>query len=176
MLALTPVFVGWHQPFQTFRYREMKRAIHLRTLSRIVSASDSDRVIVLDEGPVYLLARQLVLGAAALDNAAFARWWHRTLDHWARALRLVVWLDADSACLAERIRQRPGRPPIPDVMVDDALLLFLERYRAAYDRVLGRLSQQRGAAVLSIDTGSHVPAAIAERVLMEIGRPAPAHD
>ena len=168
--ALMPLFVDLHRPFRTVRLREMKRALHLKTLARLVSRTDAPHVIVLDEGPVYMLTRQLVLGASAMDNDAFYWWWQRTLDHWAHTLHLVVWLDADSACLAQRIRQRPGRPPIRDVR-DESLLPFLERYRSAFARVLAALSRRSGPTVLPIDTEQLAPEAIAARVLMEIPNP-----
>jgi hypothetical protein len=162
--ALIPLFVELHRPFDVVRYREMKRALHLNALYRLVHQVEASRVVVLDEGPMYFLTRQLVLGPSALENEAFCSWWRSTLERWADSLSLVVWLDADTACLTTRIRQRPGRQPIPD-LADDSLVPFLDRYRGAFARVIGTMARPRGPRVLSIDTAQLKPAAIAERVL-----------
>lgn len=137
--------------------RELKRVLHLTTLHRLVTQAQGPQRIAFDEGPLYLLTRQLVLNPSALSDPAFSAWWHATVEHWAEALQLVVWLDASNACLSRRLRGRPGRPPIPDLH-DAALLPFLERYRVAFVTVLAALVRGRTPPMVSIDTTQMPPA------------------
>lgn len=143
--------------------------LHLTTLHRLVTHAQGSRCITFDEGPLYILTRQLVLNPSALDDPTFSAWWYATAARWAETLQLIVWLDADDACLSRRIRQRPGPPPIADLQ-DEALLSFLERYRGAFVTVLAALLRTHTPPMVSIDTSNLPPAEAASVILSALPR------
>lgn len=159
---LMSTFLGMHWPPHMPRRKEMKRMLYLTTLHRRVAAR-SHPALAFDEGPVYMLTRLLAVGDAPMTNPAFLRWWRHTLRQWAATLQLIVVLDAENECLVERIRRRPGPPPIPD-LDDRALFPFLSRYRAGFARVIGELTRDGGPAVLRLDSGRVNVETLAERV------------
>lgn len=163
---LLPTLVRLHLPFRGFRQQEMKRVLYLTTLERMLSgaATHRDEIRVLDEGPVYMLARMLYFNERLMTDAAFRRWWGVAASRWARVLDAVVWLDADTAILARRIRERPGRPPVSDTR-DAHLLPFLRRYRRCYSRVMHDLAVFGGPLVVHIDSGRMPVDVIAQDVL-----------
>jgi shikimate kinase len=174
-LGLAPAFMKFHSPCRRLFWKEMKRMLHLATLHRIVTAQGhgNSGTRVFDEGPVYMLARMLQLGADRFDNEALRHSWEEAAQRWARILRLIVWLDADSATLARRIRSRPGPPPVNDTR-DVSLIPFLDRYRACYAEVLQAMTTDgRGPAVITFDTGRSSVHAIAERLIAVVGTPCP---
>ena len=173
-LSLLPRFVRFHSPFEALFRKEMKRVLYLTTLERVLNETreTTPPVLVMDEGAAYMLARMLYFGGPILENEAFREWWHSAVARWARALRILVWLDADTGILAHRIRARGGRPPICD-LGDAALVPFLERYRACYRMVVRQLTATEGPVVTAIDTGSCGLDAVAARALAAIHRAIP---
>lgn len=151
--ALVPTLLRLHQPFHRVLRREMKRVLHLAALRRTVEETRRlpDAVVLMDEGPIYMLGRLLFLADRALDTDAFRVWWGAAVDDWAGALDTIIWLDAATPVLINRIRGRAGTPPIADTG-DAALTAFLARYRTCYARVLSRLEGPGGPAIVRIDT------------------------
>ena len=125
--------------------------------------------LVLDHGPLFRLAQLDAFGPPVAATAAFRRWWDATLDEWAELLDLVVCLDAPEQLLVQRIRSRDQRHIL--LGADDATSRdFLGRYRASYDRVLGRIRRRSPEAVLTLRTEAETPEALALQVLRRLGR------
>jgi shikimate kinase len=129
----------------------------------------SPQVIVLDQGPVYLLAEMREFGPEILKGEGAAKFWKKIYRRWAATLDMVVWLDAEDNCLMERIRIRNKEHMIKDepsaIVID-----FLDRYRRAFDHVLSRLeANTSGPRVLRIDTGKQQPGDVVNRILVEFG-------
>jgi hypothetical protein len=109
-------------------------------------------VVVLDEGPVFILARLLALGRpTALRDPILVHRQEAAVRHWRDALDLIVWLDAPDEVLADRIRRR-GQSHVVKYAEPAAVLSFLRGFRTAFDRVLDSLTSSRGVARLSLDT------------------------
>ena len=163
--ALVPTLFRLHQPFHRVLRREMKRVLHLAALRRTVEEARADlgTVVLVDEGPVYMLGRLLFLADRALDTDAFREWWQDAVDEWADVLDRVIWIDAETPVLIKRIRGRVGMPPIADTG-DAALTAFLARYRTCYARVITRLEQGHGPTIVRIDTTTLTVPALAARV------------
>lgn len=118
-------------------------------------------LVLLDHGPIFRLALLREFGPALAGDPAFARWWERSLEAWARLLDVVVLLDAPDDVLQRRIDERArghavkGRPR-------DEVVEFVGRYRRAFADILGRCA---GPVVLRFDTQSESARRIADAVL-----------
>jgi gluconate kinase len=110
-------------------------------------------VLVLDHGPIFLLAGLQVLGPSPLTGNAARSWWAAMYRQWAAALDMVVWLDAPDPVLARRIRQRDQVHFVKDEP-DVAIFEFLQQFRAAFYTVIEGLGAAgRGPPLLHLDTG-----------------------
>jgi shikimate kinase len=132
-------------------------------------ASSSSTAIVLDQGPVFLLARLFWLGPEGLRGQTAEKWRKSMYTHWTAALDLVVWLDASDAVLLERIRTRDKWHAVKDRSQSEALD-FLSRYRAAYGQVMSALTANGGGPkVLRVDTARESLDGVVDRVLTDLG-------
>jgi hypothetical protein len=120
-------------------------------------------LIIVDEGPVYMLARLLGFGSAGVEHSRFGREWLGSIDWWRRRLDAVVWLDAPDETLAARIRSRPKRHRAKHAS-DAALREFLSCYRAAFATVVTRLTSTNGPRAIYVDSAAPVDLEV-ERVL-----------
>jgi hypothetical protein len=122
------------------------------------------RALILDEGPVFMMALLQALGDESLRTRALEGWWRDLFGRWAGAVDLIVWLDASDPVLTERIRNRDQAHLFKEA--DDPVIhAFLARYRDAYESVIARLTTSSGPRVLRIDTEREPPQAILGRVL-----------
>ena len=131
------------------------------------NAKKSAKVIVLDQGPVYLLAEMREFGPEYLKCKQAEKLWVELFSRWAGTLDMIVWLDAQDIDLIERIRNREQEhvvknEPAPKV------LEFLERYRNAFEDVLSMLeANSPGLRVLRFDTSLKNPGEIVDKLLGE---------
>jgi len=168
-ISLLPTFIALHRPPRRLLWKEMKRITYLRTLRRAIAveACRPEGVIVLDEGPVYMMARIRMYGGAPVRSAAFDPWWREVVGEWRRALDLVVWLDAPDSILARRLRSRAQRHRLQSAE-DRHIEEFLVSYRAAYDEVMTVLAKEGGVRVVKFRTDRQTPDRIAEKVALEL--------
>jgi shikimate kinase len=126
----------------------------------------NNSIILLDQGPVYLLSEVGEHGSNRLRGEQIWQVWYR---QWAAMLDAFVWLDAADECLLERIRNRDKEHPVknkPAHVVSE----FLARYRRAYEDSLSRLTDNRsGIKILRFDTTRQLPEVIANQLLEEFG-------
>jgi hypothetical protein len=129
-----------------------------------------DDIILLDQGPVYLLTEASEFGPEYLRKKKSAVLLLNDLySRWAHILDLVVWLDAADNDLAERIRTREKGHPVKERSMETTLE-FLACYRKAYERTIARLSANHsGLKVLRFDTSSTSLPEIACQLLPEFG-------
>lgn len=130
----------------------------------------NDDIILLDQGPVYLLTETSEFGPEYLRTKKSAiRLWESLYSRWANILDLVIWLDAADSDLAERIRSRDKGHPVKERSMETTLE-FLVCYRKAYERTIARLSANHpGLKVLRFDTSRTSPQDIACQLLPEFG-------
>jgi hypothetical protein len=126
------------------------------------------KIIVLDQGPVYLLAEMREFGPAYLLHEDARNFWQEIYCRWAATLDLIVWLDAEDIYLLERIQMRAKEHVVkhePTPVVYD----FLARYRRAYDYVVSELKNcPNGPQVLRFDTSIQRTAEIVSDLLTEL--------
>jgi adenylate kinase family enzyme len=123
--------------------------------------------VLLDHGPLFLLATLDAFGPPVTATATFRRWWERTLDGWADLLDVVIWLDAPEPLLIERIRSREQRHVLRGAD-DPTSRQFLHRYRTSYERVLERVDRCSPGAVLSLRTDTQTPSVLAAQVTQRL--------
>ena len=134
-----------------------------------VEASKSDKVIVLDQGPVYLLAETSELGPNCLKSSKAEKFWQCVYRRWAATLDMVIWLDTDNSLLFERIQTRAKGHVVKNEPAQTAYK-FLESYRTAYEHIFRRLkSNAGGPRIIHFDTGQDPPDEVADQLLVECG-------
>ena len=131
-------------------------------------AARSEGIIVLDQGPVFILSWLSEFGPEGLKCQSPGTWWDNMIKQWAAALAAVIRLDASDAVLVERINARSkshavkGKP-------EEEMHRFLTRGRVSMEAVISRLAVNGGPRVLRFDTGQESPDQIAEKVLAAFG-------
>lgn len=149
--AWLAILNGWSNVLQ----RELKR---------------NNDIILLDQGPVYLLTETSEFGPEYLRRKTAAKLlWQDLYSRWADVLDVVVWLDAADTDLTERIRRREKGHPVKDRSIETTFE-FLVCYRRAYERTISRLlANHPGLKILRFDTSRTSPQEIASQLLLEFG-------
>ena len=129
---------------------------------------DDGKTIILDQGPVYLMAEVRLFGPEYLKQKDAERFWEKLYHRWETALSTIVCLDAADAILMDRIRVREQEHVVKtetaDVMCD-----FLNKYRMEYKSLLSNFTAGwPGLRILQFDTGIQQPHVIAEQLLHEL--------
>jgi hypothetical protein len=131
-------------------------------------ASRDRGIIVLDQGPVFILSWLSAFGPDGLKGQVAEDWWNNVIEQWAATLDMVVCLDAPDTVLIGRINDRSKSHAVKGRPQQD-VLTFLARGRASMDEVLARLSAGGGPTVLRFDTARRSPDQIADELLVEFG-------
>jgi hypothetical protein len=127
-----------------------------------------NKVILLDQGPVYLLAEIRAFGPEYLRQRTAERLWQSLYNRWADTLHVVLWLDAADVILLDRIRNRPQEH---FVKFQPAAVVYevLDRYRTEYEFLLSILTALKAdLKVLRFDTGRQQPQDIINQFFSEI--------
>jgi hypothetical protein len=155
---------------------EIKKIVYVEEWHRVLTRQgiDTNRVIVVDQGPIFNLATLHGFGPDWFRRDGFHGWWSRMFDQWSRALQAVVYLDAPPEVLMKRIRSRETKHEIKESS-ELEMREFLARYQNAYRHVLSALAARRELQIVQIETGSHtesaVTALVSEALEQELTRP-----
>jgi hypothetical protein len=140
------------------------------------TVQNSSQVMILDQGPIYLLAEMREFGPEFLKSQQADRFWQRMFSEWAAILDMVVWLDTTDDQLVNRIRSRDQGHTMkaePAPAVSD----FLARYRRMFDGVLSKLRiHNHGLRLLRFDTGQQAPEEIVNCLFTELDQSTPAYE
>ncbi len=154
-LELIPRLLGLYRPgIRQLTRREFAWMTILNGWAALLHTETKadNKVIILDQGPVYLMAELRVFGPEYLRQEAAGRLWQDLYDRWADTLDMIVWLDAPDEVLFDRIRIRQQEHIMktePAVTVYE----FLGRYRAEYEFILSILTAKMASLkVLRFDT------------------------
>jgi hypothetical protein len=123
--------------------------------------------ILLDEGPVFSMARMLAFNERSPGYGMVALYVEDAAARWASILDAVVCLDADDAVLTERIRSRRKAHRIKE-SGEEAATEFLRRYRRSYDTVTAHLASA-GVIVHRLDTAALSMADLATDLVTILG-------
>jgi hypothetical protein len=127
----------------------------------------TDQVILLDQGPVFMLAEMRKFGPEYLTRKTTEKFWQRLYCKWANTLDLIIWLDAKDDALMKRIQVRPKEHLVKHQSAP-AISDFLAGYRRTYEDIVAALgSCLNGPRVLRFDTGMLMPSQIIKQLLTE---------
>jgi shikimate kinase len=173
-LALAPAAVELITENPRTWWPGMRQLVRLRTLHPAVAreTGSADVAIILDEGPLFSLARLTVFQNANRGTGRLAREWRAELTRWAGELDVVVWLDAPDTVLAQRIRNRRKRHDVKNG-TDGEVTEFLSRYRSAYRTILDHLRAAGRVRIVEIQTNENTTDRIAEDILVALGHGKP---
>lgn len=115
--------------------------------------SGDQKVLLLDQGPIFLMAILSEFGPEGLRAPDIQNYWEKVYEQWISTLNMVIWLDTLDEILVNRIRTRQDEHMVKD-KTDQEIRDFLGKYREAYERLIGTLSMaNREIRVLKLDTG-----------------------
>jgi energy-coupling factor transporter ATP-binding protein EcfA2 len=131
-------------------------------------SNDGNKVIILDQGPVYLLAEMRLFGPEYLRQKAAEILWQDLYGCWSATLDMVVWLDAANDVLFERIRNR-RQEHIVKTQPAPVVYEFLNCYRTEYELILSNLRANNASLkLLEFDTGQKQSGDIVKKFLSEL--------
>jgi AAA domain len=169
-MELTPSFVPLWREARSPLWEETRHMVRLRTLQRAFKRGGSEgNVVILDEGPVFALARLRGFGHPIMRSERSAHWWRGTLHEWAGLVDTVVVLDAPDGVLAQRIRSRPEDHEVKQGS-DQEVAAWMARFRQALDWVLDRLALESDITVHRLDSSLGTPEQLAEQALAGLDR------
>lgn len=127
-----------------------------------------NKVIVLDQGPIYLMTEMRLFGPEYLRQKSAERLWQDLYECWAATLDMVVWLDAAEEVLLERIRTRQQEHIVKNQSAA-VVYEFLGRYRTEYEYILSVLTARKSdLKILKFDTERQGPKDILNQLLSEL--------
>jgi shikimate kinase len=131
--------------------------------------SSQDTMVILDQGPVFLLNELISYGSGNFKNQRLKIWLASMLKNWAVTLNCVVWLDAPNTVLFERIRSREKWHLVKSKN-ELEVIKFLDQYRRSYANVLSLLEANVQALnILRFDTNQDSVNSIVKKLLVEFG-------
>lgn len=153
---------------------ELKFVLYVTEWDRFLRAQYRDRpgLVVLDQGPMFALARLLWGRKPLTRHASFEAWLRRMVGFWSHELDAIVLLDAPDAVLLGRIDTREQRHDAKGVPSHEGLEL-LRRHREAYERVFEVVEILGGTRVLRYDTATMPAARIAGEIAEQFELSAP---
>lgn len=169
LLAHTWTFLpGYLRHFQQQRWfsrEELRSLIYLTAWPEFLNQPNGQpqRIQLLDLGPIYRLAFLQEFGPPLTKAPRFAQWSAKTLRRWQSVLDLVIWLDAPSAVLVDRINGRDKDHLVKTRSAAESEAFF-NRYRTGFERVIAQWPTPGGPALLRIDTSQNS----VERILAQV--------
>jgi thymidylate kinase len=131
--------------------------------------TNSNNILVLDEGPISIMAYLNVWGPQSLFNSNMQGWWENIYSKWMQSIDMVVMMDASEEIIRWRINNRPQDHHLKGestYVMDD----WLNKYRILYDQIVSRLAtNNHGIRVIRIDSGINSVDEIVNKVLHEFG-------
>jgi len=135
--------------------------------SDILQKVAENKIVILDQGPVFLLTETREFGPEYLRNENADFLWQGLSSRWGNTLDMIVWLDAPDTSLMTRIRNR-GKEHVIKNESDETIHAFLARYRKAYERTISKLSANHSdLKILRFDTSQTSAEEIVCRLLFE---------
>jgi deoxyadenosine/deoxycytidine kinase len=134
-----------------------------KTLMRQVASAN--KVHVMDQGPVSIMAELLYMHPNAMDSSVFKKWWEGMFEAWSGCLDLLVNLDTLDATMIKRVRHR-GNWHLIKEQTDTEAADFNQAYRKIYEHLLNKFKEKSlGPRIIKFDSGKESLESIREKVL-----------
>ena len=145
LMAAAPVLVRARGDGRTSRARVANWLVRTEASKGIVAQLlHPGTIVLLDQGPIYTLARADVHGVRW--DGALGRWRRSQLDHWGRRLDVLAILEAPDEVVVGRIRSRAKAHALKDAS-DAEVARLIGRYRRSY-ATLARELHDRGRTLV----------------------------
>ena len=122
------------------------------------------RFTLLDQGPIYTLARLSESAIWTKQSARVAHKKNRIFTHWATSLDGVIWLDAPTNTLLERVYTRRKRHIVESMPYSEASA-WLEWHKTLYAQTVEQLTTDDGPKIYRFDTAQKTPDEIVREIL-----------
>jgi shikimate kinase len=161
-----PLFLHQRKSNRQPTWTELKDIAYLKGWPQVLRkrSSNTGKVILLDQGPVFRMATLHEFGPESLKGEASQPWWLHLYEQWASTLDILIWLDTSDAILMERINARTKKHDIkgkPELQAQQ----FLMQYRKSFNAVLSKLKSYNGPTILQFDTSKISIEQIADEIL-----------
>ena len=170
-LQLTPSLLRLYRPgSRHLNRREFAWLAILKGWSSLLRQEphNDGKMVILDQGPVYLLAEMRLFGPDYLRQKRAEQFWQDFYRRWGETLYMVISLDAEDSILMDRIRNRQQEHVVKD-QPESVVYEFLQKYRTEYESLLSNFtSLNNGFKVFQYDTGNQRPNEIAEQFMQVI--------
>ena len=118
-------------------------------------AEGDHKLILLDQGPVFLMTILFEFGPESLRNPEIKGYWGKIKEKWIHTLDMLIWLDTSDEILINRIRSRPDKHLMKN-KTDQEIIEFLAKYRRAYERLINTFMMNNPEIrVFQMDTGTN---------------------
>ena len=137
-----------------FSLEDLKLVVQINALRQLLRRESEKgyRLLLLDEGEIFGLARLHAYGAGCLSSGSI-KWMSHLLNRVAPTLDAVIWLDAPDTILAQRIRERV-KPHRTKHLQEEKICEHVARYRNAFEQIMAELTQRSQVKVISFRTDS----------------------
>lgn len=143
---------------------ETKFLVYVSEWDRFLRRRPARVITVLDQGPIFALARLLWSGKAITRTRAFRHWFRAMAERWSRELATIVHLVAPDAVLLERINGRAQQHETKGATSARSLGILAAHGRA-YDEVLELFAAAGHPCVLRFDTSASTPDSIVTQLV-----------
>jgi deoxyadenosine/deoxycytidine kinase len=131
-------------------------------------AENGNKKILLDQGPIFLMAVLYEFGPQSLRNSNIQGYWENVYEQWVHTLNMVILLDTSDEILLERIRTRSDDHLMKN-KADQEIKEFLVKYRQVYERLITIITTMNPAIkVLRLDTGKNSVEDLVRDVLLNL--------
>jgi len=153
-----------------FDWEETKFIVYVTEWRRFLrrDCRDDAGLIVLDQGPIFALARLLWGRKPVTATEEFERWLDEQVAAWSVALDGIVWLVAPEEVLLGRINDREQDHEAKGRSVREGFDV-LQAHQNAYAVLFKRLEALGRPPILTFDTSVTSPVRIAEEIEAVLG-------
>lgn len=160
-----PLYVKKYSHDRWFTWKEIKIMGYLETWLPYLrrQAIEKDLIMFLDPGSVYWLTELKRFGPAITEDNHFLQWWEKMKNRWLNALDIIIWLDAPTDLLFERVMSREEWHESKLMSKDEALASFT-KYRESYLTLYKEILPIRKSHIYFFRTDQKTTQAIADEV------------
>ena len=139
-----------------------------RILQRQRAQGALHQVVLLDQGPIYTLARLAEQAYGYGEQSVHAtRWRSEMVEHWSTLLDLVIWLDAPSSVLVDRVFSRSKAHWLQLGTVAEATAV-LQLHQQLYAQLLAQLERLGRCRVIRYNSSEQPATALAAQIGTEL--------
>ena len=166
ILTFMPTYLQHFHHTRWFTPAELRSLVYLNAWHRFLirQKSNTERLILLDHGPIFRLALLSEFGPAMTTSPKYERWLDSMLNQWGNVLQVIVWVDAPNAVLKNRIQARSRKHRVKQES-EEAVYQFLDRYRTSYYHIIDKIIANHDLLVLQFDTYQEKSEQIVDKIL-----------